>query len=73
MMLYRSTMLRRRCAPLPTDVKSITIESSITAPSFTQTPRPRIEFRIVARTTREPSPTWAFSNSPPVIRAGGPS
>ena len=51
----------------------MTIESSMTAPSFTQTPRPRIELRIVARSTRAPSPTWAFSNSPPMIRAGGPS
>ena len=73
MMLNRSMMARRRWAPLPTLVWSMTIESSITAPSLTHTDRPRIELRIVARLTSEPSPTWALSTSPPTKRAAGPA
>src|SRR2546427_4455479 len=53
MMLNRSMMARRTRAPLPTLVWSMTIESSITAPSLTHTDRPRIELRIVARLTRD--------------------
>src|SRR5437762_7558593 len=72
MMLKRSTIARRRCAPLPTVVWSMTIESSMTAPSFTQTLRPRIELRMVARLTSDASPIWALSTSPPMNRAAGP-
>src|SRR3972149_5274284 len=71
-MLKRSTITRRRCAPFPTAVKSMRIESSMTAPSFTHTPRPRMEFRMVARLIREPAPISAFSKSPATMRAGGP-
>src|SRR5256886_3028533 len=72
MMLKRSMIARRSRAPLPTVVWSMTMESSMTAPSFTQTLRPRIELRIVARLTSDPSPIWALSTSAPMNRAGGP-
>src|SRR5439155_362331 len=71
-MLKRSTTARLMWAPLPTVVWSMMIESSITAPSFTHTLRPRIELRIVARFTSEPSAMWALSTSEPRKRAGGP-
>ena len=58
---------------MPTVVWSMTIESSITAPSFTHTERPRIELRMVARLMSDDSPMWALSTSPPMMRAAGPA
>jgi len=52
---------------------SITIESSITAPSLTHTDRPRIELRIVARLTSDDSPICALSMSAAMNRAAGPA
>src|SRR5256884_3038583 len=72
MMLKRSMIARRSRAPLPTVVWSMTMESSMAAPSFTHTLRPRIELRIVARLTSDASPIWALSTSPPMNRAAGP-